>query len=121
MIKSVNMMSKRCFLPLSLVALRSSSCYHSGLSRCPLSLGSLIYAAEGMTPPIWLLQRYNLDETWRTLHPRWISHAPGAISVHGGVLPGETQSRALLSELSALRTRPQRPERNLGNENISCK
>ena len=27
--------------------------------------------------------------SWRTLHPRWILHAPGSISVHGGVSPDE--------------------------------
>ena len=27
--------------------------------------------------------------TWRTLHPRRILHAPGAISVHDGFSPGE--------------------------------
>ena len=32
---------------------------------------------------------------WRTLHPRRILHAPGAISVHGG--PGEPRTQALRS------------------------
>ena len=36
--------------------------------------------------------------TWRTLHPRRILHATGAISVHGGVLLGESRTRALRSE-----------------------
>ena len=35
--------------------------------------------------------------TWRTLYPRLILQAPGTISVHGGVLPGEPQNRALWS------------------------
>ena len=34
--------------------------------------------------------------TWRTLHPLWISHTLGAISVHGSVSPGEPQTQALL-------------------------
>ena len=33
--------------------------------------------------------------TWRTLHPRRILYAPGVISVHGGVSPGEPRTRAL--------------------------
>ena len=33
--------------------------------------------------------------TWRTLHPRRILHAPGAISVHGNILPGEPGTHAL--------------------------
>ena len=34
---------------------------------------------------------------WRTLQPRRILHAPGAISVHGGVSPGKPRTRALQS------------------------
>ena len=34
-------------------------------------------------------------ETWRTVHPRWILHAPGAISVHGSISPGEPRTQAL--------------------------
>ena len=33
--------------------------------------------------------------TWRTLHPRWISHAPGVISIHGGFLPGKPRACTL--------------------------
>ena len=33
--------------------------------------------------------------TWRTLHPRRILHAPGAISVHRGVSPGKPRTRVL--------------------------
>ena len=36
--------------------------------------------------------------TWWTLYPRRILHAPGAISVHGGVSPDTPQTRALQSE-----------------------
>ena len=43
MLKNVNVMSERCFPPLSIVALWSSSCNHCGLSQRPISLGSLIY------------------------------------------------------------------------------
>ena len=35
--------------------------------------------------------------TWRTLHPRRILHALGAISVHRDVLLGEPRTRALRS------------------------
>ena len=34
---------------------------------------------------------------WRTLHPRRILHAPGAINVHGGFSPGEPRIRELRS------------------------
>ena len=44
--------------------------------------------------------------TCRTLHPRWILHAPGVISVHGCVSgPGEPSD----PELNALETGPPRP------------
>ena len=33
----------------------------------------------------------------RTLHPRRILHAPGAISVHGGFSPDESRTRVLRS------------------------
>ena len=33
--------------------------------------------------------------TWRTMRKRWILHAPGAISVHGGVSTGEPRTRAI--------------------------
>ena len=35
--------------------------------------------------------------TWGTLHPRRILHAPDAISVHGGISPGEPGTRAFQS------------------------
>ena len=35
-------------------------------------------------------------ETWRALHPRQILDVPGAISVHGGVSPGEPRTRGIL-------------------------
>ena len=35
--------------------------------------------------------------TLRTLHPEQILHAPGANSVHGGVLPGEPRAQGLQS------------------------
>ena len=36
-------------------------------------------------------------ETWRIMHPQRILHAPDAISVHGGALPGESRNRVLRS------------------------
>ena len=35
--------------------------------------------------------------TWSALHPRRILHVPGAIRIHGGFSPGESQIRALQS------------------------
>ena len=35
--------------------------------------------------------------TWSTLHPRRILHAPGVITVHGSVSPGESRARDLRS------------------------
>ena len=32
--------------------------------------------------------------TWRTLHPRRILHAQSAVSVHSGVSPGDSRTRA---------------------------
>ena len=40
--------------------------------------------------------------TWRTLHPRRILHAPGAFSVHGGVLPGEPSTQPIVPHMSSL-------------------
>ena len=40
--------------------------------------------------------------TWRTLHPRQILNAPGAISVHGGVSLDEPRTRALRSGAECL-------------------
>ena len=40
--------------------------------------------------------------TSRTLHPRQILHSLGAISVHGGILQGEPQTRALRSGAECL-------------------
>ena len=37
--------------------------------------------------------------TWRTLHPRRILHAPGAISVHVSISPGESRTWALWSRI----------------------
>ena len=51
-------------------------------------------STEGMAPPLQYPQRCNL-ETWRTLHPRRILHASGAINVHGSVTPGEPRTWAL--------------------------
>ena len=39
-------------------------------------------------------------ETWRTLHPREILHAPGAISVYGGVSQASLESETSGPELS---------------------
>ena len=43
-------------------------------------------------------------ETWRTLHPRRILHAAGAISVHDGVSQASLEPRQSGPELSALPT-----------------
>ena len=51
----------------------------------------ILYGGDGFGIPrgiIWM-------ETWRTLYPRWILHAPGAISVHDSVLPGQPRTRAV--------------------------
>ena len=76
MLKSVNMMSKKCFPPLSLVALRSSSCFHCGLSQYPISCGSLIYASERLCDNktqerdlLGILKIINLS-TWRDKRPK---------------------------------------------------
>ena len=42
--------------------------------------------------------------TWKALHPQWILHAPGTISVHDRVSPGDPRTRALGPELSAYPT-----------------
>ena len=52
--------------------------------------------------------------TWRTLHQRRILHAPGAISVHGGVSPRDSRTRALRP--GALPSEPLWPDENGANK-----
>ena len=40
---------------------------------------------------------YYWQRAWKTLHPRWILHAPSAISIHDGVSPSEPRTWTLLS------------------------
>ena len=51
-----------------------------------------------MTPlPFGTSRGIILMQTWRTLHPRRILHASGAISVYRGVSPGEPRTWILQS------------------------
>ena len=48
--------------------------------------------------------------TWRTLHPRRISHAPGAISVHGSVFHTSLEPGPSGPQMAILPTGPPRPQ-----------
>ena len=56
--------------------------------------------------------------TW-TLHPQRILHAPGVISVHGGVSPREPRSRAFRSRAEgSTYFQTKGPLRNVGKKVI---
>ena len=48
-----------------------------------------------MAPTLWYTQRYNLNGILEDIALTTDLHAPGDISVHGGVSPGEPRTRAL--------------------------
>ena len=51
--------------------------------------------------------------TWKTMNPRRILHAPGAISVHDGVLPASLEPGTSGLDLNPLSTGPPRPEHTI--------